>query len=62
MAAPLSATFCQADIRRAVAAAPAVDIVVARLGVADDAGRIVILATPPGSIPAKIGELDQAAE
>jgi hypothetical protein len=61
MAAALSTTFSQADIRRAVASARSADIVVARLGVAA-AGRIVIVATPPGSIPAEISEFDEAAE
>jgi hypothetical protein len=59
--AALSAIFSQADIRRAVAAARVAGIVVARHGVVA-AGRIVIVATPPGSIPAETGEFDEAAE
>ncbi len=53
------ATFKQADIRRAVAGAQAAGIVV-RLEVAAE-GRIVIIAAPPGGIPAEIGAFDEAA-
>jgi hypothetical protein len=55
------ATSKRANMQRNVAAAQAAGIVVARIAVNTE-GRIVIVATPSGGIPAEIGKFGEAVE